>query len=195
MPTPNQPGLMEVDWSKIPAPPDDGAARHLEGMLIPDVGLAATDGRTVSLARLSGLSVVYAFPRMGRPGQIALVEGWDTIPGARGCTPQSCAFRDHFAELNAAGAAQVFGLSTQDTAYQAEAVARLHLPFALLSDEAGRLWRALRLPTMEVAGTTLLKRLAMIIDDGRIRKVFYPVFPPDRNAEDVLAWLKEHARA
>lgn len=195
MPTPNQPGLMEVDWSKIPAPPDDGAARHLEGALIPDLGLPATDGRTVSLARLSGRSVVYAFPRTGRPGQIALVEGWDTIPGARGCTPQSCAFRDHYAELGAAGAAHVFGLSTQDTAYQTEAVERLHLPFALLSDESGSLWRALRLPTMEVAGLTLLKRLAMIIDDGRIKKVFYPVFPPDRNAQDVLDWLQGQARA
>jgi peroxiredoxin len=148
----------------------------------------------VSLARCNGRTVVYAYPRMGKPGQIALVDGWDEIPGARGCTPQSCAFRDHFRELASAGAAQVFGLSTQDTAYQVEAVERLHLPFAILSDERLAFSRALRLPTMEVANLTLLKRLAMVIDDGRISKVFYPVFPPDRNAEDVLAWLKANPR-
>jgi len=194
MPTSNQPNLMQVDWSKIPAPHDDGAARHLEGLSLPDIALAATDGRSVSLARCQGRTVVYAYPRMGKPGQIALVDGWDEIPGARGCTPQSCAFRDHFTELSAAGASQVFGLSTQDTAYQAEAVARLHLPFAILSDEKGALAKALRLPTIEVAGVTLLKRLAMVIDDGRITKVFYPVFPPDRNAGDVLAWLEDNPR-
>jgi len=185
---------MQVDWSKIPAPHDDGAARHLEGLSLPDIALAATDGRSVSLARCQGRTVVYAYPRMGKPGQIALVDGWDEIPGARGCTPQSCAFRDHFTELSAAGASQVFGLSTQDTAYQAEAVARLHLPFAILSDEKGALAKALRLPTIEVAGVTLLKRLAMVIDDGRITKVFYPVFPPDRNAGHVLAWLEDNPR-
>jgi peroxiredoxin len=194
MPTPNQPNLMQVDWSKIPAPQDDGAARHLQGASVPDLALPTTDGRAVSLAKCQGRTVVYAYPRMGRPGQIALVDGWDEIPGARGCTPQSCAFRDHFLELKAAGAAQVFGLSTQDTAYQAEAVARLHLPFAILSDEKLALSRALRLPTMQVANLTLLKRLAMVIDDGRIAKVFYPVFPPDRNAEEVLAWLKANPR-
>jgi peroxiredoxin (alkyl hydroperoxide reductase subunit C) len=194
MPTSNQPNLMQVDWSKIPAPADDGAARHLEGLGLPDIALAATDGRSVSLARCQGRTVVYAYPRMGKPGQIALIDGWDEIPGARGCTPQSCAFRDHFTELSAAGAAQVFGLSTQDTAYQAEAVARLHLPFAILSDEQGKLASAVGLPTMQVAGTTLLKRLAMVVDDGRITKVFYPVFPPDRNAGDVLAWLQDNPR-
>jgi len=194
MPTTNQPNLMQVDWSKIPAPHDDGAARHLQGLRLPDIALPATDGRSVSLARCQGRTVVYAFPRMGKPGQIALIDGWDEIPGARGCTPQSCAFRDHFKELGAAGAAQVFGLSTQDTAYQAEAVARLNLPFAILSDERGELANALRLPTMQVAGLTLLKRLALVSDDGRISKVFYPVFPPDRNAGDVLAWLKDNPR-
>ena len=194
MPTSNQPNLMQVDWSKIPAPADDGAARHLQGLDLPDIALAATDGRSVSLARCQGRTVVYAYPRMGKPGQIALIDGWDEIPGARGCTPQSCAFRDHFTELSAAGAAQVFGLSTQDTAYQAEAVARLHLPFAILSDEKGELASAVGLPTMQVAGTTLLKRLAMVVDDGRISKVFYPVFPPDRNAGDVLAWLQDNPR-
>ena len=194
MPTSNQPNLLQVDWSKIPAPHDDGAARHLEGLHLPDIALAATDGRSVSLARCQGRTVVYAYPRMGKPGQIALVDGWDEIPGARGCTPQSCAFRDHFTELSAAGASQVFGLSTQDTAYQAEAVARLHLPFAILSDEKGALATAVGLPTMQVADVTLLKRLAMIIDEGRITKVFYPVFPPDRNAGDVLAWLRDNPR-
>jgi peroxiredoxin len=194
MPTSNQPNLMQVDWSKIPAPHDDGAARHLEGLRLPDIALAATDGRSVALSRCQGRTVVYAYPRMGKPGQIAVVDGWDLIPGARGCTPQSCAFRDHFSELSAAGAAQVFGLSTQDSAYQAEAVQRLHLPFAILSDESLALAKAIGLPTMQVADLTLLKRLAMVIDDGYITKVFYPVFPPDRNAGDVLAWLRDNPR-
>ncbi len=195
MPTPNQPNILNVDWSKIPAPQDDGGARHLLGMRLPDVTLPASDGSAVSLATCTGRTVVYAYPRMGKPGQIALVEGWDEIPGARGCTPQSCAFRDHFADLRAAGASQVFGLSTQDSAYQAEAVARLKLPFPILSDEHLALTRALRLPTLAVANLTLIKRLAMVIDDGRIAKVFYPVFPPDRNAGDVLAWLKDNPRS
>jgi peroxiredoxin len=190
-----QPNLLNVDWSKIPAPVDDGAARHLQGMQVPDVALAATDGRAVSLGRLSGRTVVFAYPRTGVPGEPSLVEDWDMIPGARGCTPQTCAFRDLHKLLIGAGAAQVFGLSTQDTGYQTEAANRLHLPFPLLSDEKLALTKALRLPTMDVAGQTLIKRLALVIDDTRIVKVFYPVFPPDRNAGDVLAWLDANKRA
>lgn len=181
--------LYHVDWSAIPAPQDDGAARHLEGMALPDIALPATDGSSVSLASLPGLTVVYAYPRTGRPGEASLVDDWDMIPGARGCTPQSCAFRDHHAELKAAGASQVFGLSTQGTEYQREMVERVHLPFPVLSDENLALARAMRLPTMEVAARTLLKRLAMVIENGRVVRVFYPVFPPDRNAADVLSWL------
>jgi peroxiredoxin len=191
----NQPNLMQVDWSKIPAPQDDGGARHLTGLAMPGIPLAATDGTKVSLDKVPGRVVVFAYPRTGVPGQVSLVDGWDMIPGARGCTPQTCAFRDLHRELTAAGAARVFGLSTQDTAYQREAVERLHLPFPLLSDETLALTAALRLPTMEVAGLTLIKRLALIVDDGRIGKVFYPVFPPDRNAGDVLAWLQQNKRA
>ena len=194
MPTTSNPNLLGVDWSIIPAPQDDGAARHLEGLELPDVALPATDGSSVTLSRLAGRSVVFAYPRTGRPGQVALVDDWDMIPGARGCTPQSCAFRDHHAGLLTAGAAHVLGLSTQDTAYQREAVERLHLPFPILSDEAMALTRAMRLPTMEVGGMTLIKRLALVIDNGRIGKVFYPVFPPDRNAADVLAWLEANPK-
>jgi peroxiredoxin len=187
-----QPDLHQVDWSRIPAPVDDGGARHLAGLKLPDVVLAATDGTAVSLGRLPGRVIVYAYPRTGRPGQISLVENWDEIPGARGCTPQSCSFRDHHAELAAAGAVRVFGLSTQDTTYQQEAATRLRLPFPLLSDASLELTRAARLPTMVVAGQTLLKRFALVVDGGRVAKVFYPVFPPDRNAADVLAWLREN---
>ncbi len=187
-----QPDLMAVDWSKIPAPADDGGARHLKGGGLPDLALAATDGSQVSLSKLPGRTVLFAYPRTGTPGQISLVDDWDMIPGARGCTPQSCAFRDLYADLKAAGAAHVFGLSTQDTTYQREVVERLHLPFPLLSDEALALTKAMRLPTMVVAGLTLIKRMAMIIDDGVITHLFYPVFPPDRNAGDVLAWLKSN---
>ncbi|MGE3064565.1 MAG: peroxiredoxin [Hyphomicrobiaceae bacterium] len=188
------PNLLDVDWSQIPAPEDDGGARHLEGARIPDVALPATDGSRVALAGLAGRVVVFAYPRTGQPGNPSPVADWDMIPGARGCTPQTCAFRDLHRDLAAAGAAAVFGLSTQDTAYQKEAAERLHLPFPLLSDERLDLTTALRLPTMTVAGQTLLKRIALVIDDGRIAKVFYPVFPPDRNAGDVLAWLQAHPR-
>jgi peroxiredoxin len=187
-----QPNLMEVDWSNIPAPVDDGAAAHLVGMTIPPVSLIATDDTSVTLSALPGRVVVFGYPRTGEPGKIALVDDWDMIPGARGCTPQTCAFRDLFAELKSAGASHVFGLSTQSNEYQTEMASRLHLPFPVLSDEKLELTRALKLPTMEVAGLTLIKRLALIIDDARITHAFYPVFPPDRNAGDVLAWLKEN---
>jgi peroxiredoxin len=187
-----QPNLLEVDWSKIPAPVDDGAAAHLVGMTIPPVSLMATDDTAVTLSALPGRAVVFGYPRTGEPGKIGLVDDWDMIPGARGCTPQTCAFRDLFAELKAAGAGHVFGLSTQDNVYQTEMASRLHLPFPVLSDEKLLLTRALKLPTMQVAGLTLIKRLALIVDDARIASVFYPVFPPDRNAGDVLAWLKDN---
>jgi peroxiredoxin (alkyl hydroperoxide reductase subunit C) len=188
----SQTNLLDVDWSKIPAPGDDGAAKHLVGMAIPPLDLRATDDTSVTLSTLAGRTVVFGYPRTGEPGKIGLVDDWDMIPGARGCTPQTCAFRDLFAELKAAGAAHVFGLSTQDNAYQTEMASRLHLPFPVLSDEKLLLTRALELPTMQVAGLTLIKRLALIIDDGRIAHVFYPVFPPDRNAGDVLEWLKHN---
>jgi peroxiredoxin len=159
-------------------------------MRLPSLALPATDGRTVDLSTLSGRSIVYAYPRTGRPNE-PLPAGWDEIPGARGCTPQSCAYRDLAAELGALGA-RVFGLSTQDTAYQQEAAERLHLPFPLLSDERRELTTALSLPTFEVDGMTLIKRLTLVIDDGAIETVFYPIFPPDADAARVAAWLREH---
>ncbi len=139
----NQRNLLDVDWSKIPAPADDGAAAHLVGMTLPPISLVATDDTSVTLSALPGRTVVFAYPRTGEPGKIALVDDWDMIPGARGCTPQTCAFRDLFAELKAAGAVQVFGLSTQSNAYQTEMASRLHLPFPVLSDEKLQLTRAL----------------------------------------------------
>jgi peroxiredoxin len=172
----------------IPAPQDDGGARHLSGIKLPDLALPATDGATVNLSTLKGRTIVYVYPRTGVPG-VDLPAGWNDIPGARGCTPQSCSFRDHFGELKRLGVAQLYGLSTQDTAYQQEAATRLHLPFAILSDAKLSLTKALKLPTFSVAGMTLLKRMALVVDDGKITKVFYPVFPPDKNAEEVIAWL------
>jgi peroxiredoxin len=176
------------DWSTIPAPQDDGAARHLRGLALPSIALSATDGSLVDLSRLAGRTIVYAYPRTGRPG-VPNPPGWDMIPGARGCSPQSCAFRDHYAELKRLGVSQLFGLSTQDTDYQNEAAERLHLPFPLLSDASLALTRALSLPTFQVDGMTLLKRVTFVIDDGRITHIFYPVFPPDSNAAVVLNWL------
>ncbi len=188
-----QPNLLAVDWSKIPAPMDDGAMAHMTGARLPAVALPATNGASVTLSALAGRVVVYGYPMTGRP-DVALPDGWDAIPGARGCTPQSCAFRDHHAELKAAGASAVYGLSTQDASYQREAHARLHLPFALLSDADLKFSGAARLPTMTVAGRTLLKRFALVVDDGIVTTVFYPVFPPDANAGEVLAWLSAHPR-
>ena len=173
----------------LPVPQDDGAAKHLAGMRLPPLVLAATDGAKVDLSRLKGRTVVYAYPRTGVPGK-PLPEGWDMIPGARGCTPQSCDFRDHFAELGKVGVDHLFGLSTQDTAYQREVALRLHLPFAILSDADLALTKALRLPTFEVVGMTLLKRLTLVIDEGRITHVFYPVFPPNKSAQQVVGWLQ-----
>jgi peroxiredoxin len=172
----------------LPVPQDDGAARHLTGLRLPALTLTATDGSQVDLSKLAGRTIVYIYPRTGVPGQ-ASPEGWDAIPGARGCTPQSCSFRDHFAEIKRLGVQRVFGLSTQDTDFQREAAERLHLPFPVLSDAELKLTGAIKLPTFTIAGMTLMKRMALVIDDGVVTKVFYPVFPPDKNAEEVIAWL------
>ena len=176
----------------IPAPQDDGAARHLTGMKLPNLALPATSGPAVDLSQLKGRTVLYIYPRTGVPG-VDAPPGWDQIPGARGCTPQSCGFRDHFAELKSLGVAQVYGLSAQDTGYQREAAERLHLPFPILSDADQKLARAIDLPSFSTSGMTLLKRMALVIDDGVIVKTFYPVFPPDKNAEEVIAWLRRHS--
>jgi peroxiredoxin len=176
------------DWSTIPAPRDDGAARHLVGARMASVPLRATSGDTIDLSAIRGRVVVYAYPRTGRPG-VENPDGWDMIPGARGCTPQSCSFRDHFAELKTLGIDHLFGLSTQSPEYQREAAERLHLPFAILSDEHLELTRAMHLPTFETSGMTLLKRFTLLLNDSTIEHVFYPVFPPDRNASDVVDWL------
>lgn len=176
----------------LPRPLDDGAASHLPGMTLPRLVLAATNGANVDLAAIAGRFVIYIYPMTGRPG-VPLPDGWDGIPGARGCTPQSCSFRDHYAELKALNAS-VFGLSAQTTEYQKEARDRLHLPFELLSDSGLRLRQLLRLPTFTVAGMELYKRLTLVVENGRIRTAFYPVFPPDQNAEDVLAWLRQNAQ-
>jgi peroxiredoxin len=174
----------------LPVPRDDGAAAHLPGAAMPDLTLCATDGTAVSLAHLTGRTVIYAYPRTAQPGQPPFTEDWDSIPGARGCTPQSCSFRDRFEDLKALGVDNVFGLSTQRTDYQREVVERLHLPFPLLSDHRLTLTSALKLPTFEAGGSVLLKRLTMILDDGRVTHVLYPVFPPDKSAEAVADWLR-----
>jgi len=180
----------------LPVPIDDGASDHLPGLTLSSIGLNATDGRQIDLSRLPGRTVVYIYPRTGRP-DVPVSPAWDAIPGARGCTPQSCGFRDHHAELTELGVSAVFGLSTQTTDYQREVVERLHLPYPLVSDSDLAFTRALRLPTFEFEPygserSTLLKRMALVIRDGRIEKVFYPVFPPDANANAVVEWLRVH---
>ena len=175
----------EIDWSELPTPEDDGAAAHLTGMRLPALILKATDGQHVTLSALPGVTVLYIYPMTGTPG-VALPEGWNEIPGARGCTPQSCAYRDRFAELRAAGADHVFGLSTQSPADQRAAAERLHLPFALLSDEDLALASALTLPMFDTSAGRHHKRMTLILRDGAIVQVFYPVFPPDADAARVM---------
>jgi peroxiredoxin len=175
----------------LPRPVDDGTCDHLPGLALPQVRLPSTSGRLLDLGALgAGRTVIYCYPRTGRPGE-PLPDGWDAIPGARGCTPQACAFRDHHRELADLGA-DVYGLSTQTTEYQREMALRLHLPFEVLSDAGFALVDALRLPTFEADGMRLVKRLTLIVRDGRIEHVFYPVFPPDQSAEQVIDWLQRH---
>lgn len=172
----------------LPVPQDDGACNHLVGMPLPNVALLATDGSMVNLSQLAGRLVIYCYPMTGQPN-VPLPEGWDQIPGARGCTPQSCAFRDHYQELQALNA-NVFGLSVQSTEYQREMATRLHLPFQVLSDEHYQFQKALNLPTFVAAGMTLLKRVTFISHQGRIEAVHYPIFPSDSDPAWVLDYLK-----
>jgi peroxiredoxin len=185
----SQDGLHELP-ENLPVPEDDGAADHLPGARLPSVPLASTAANLVDLSALGGRTVVYCYPMTGKPGK-DLPRGWNEIPGARGCSPQSCSFRDHYAELRNLGA-RVYGISTQDTGYQTEAAERLHLPFELLSDEDLEFATTLGLPTFEVEGMVLLKRLTFVANGGLIEKVFYPVFPPNKNAEEVIEWLSQN---
>lgn len=180
----------------LPVPQDDGAADHLAGAAMPEIALTSSDGGTVALGQLGhGRTVIYIYPLTGRPG-VDLPEGWDSIPGARGCTTEACDFRDHHSELEAAGAARVFGMSSQGVEYQAEVVGRLKLPFVMISDEKLALADALRLPTFVAPGhERLYSRLTLIVRDSRIEHVFYPVFPPNEHAGQVLTWLRNNPAA
>jgi peroxiredoxin len=173
----------------LPVPLDDGACDHLPGMKVPSIALSSTQGSMVDLSEPSSERIiVYAYPRTGQPG-IAVPSNWDEIPGARGCTPQSCSMRDHYQEVKTLGA-EIYGLSTQTAEYQQEVVGRLHLPFEILSDVNLKMTLALNLPTFTFDGMTLIKRLTLVVKDGKIEKVFYPVFPPDKHGAQVVAWLK-----
>jgi peroxiredoxin len=174
----------------LPEPEDDGEADHLPGTTVPSVTVPATDGTMVDLSELSGRIVVYCYPKTGRPDKDVIPDGWDDIPGAQGCTPESCGFRDHYRELQDRGVTEVFGLSVQSSEYQSEARDRLELPFELLSDPSLELTNRLQLPTFEVTDDTLLKRLTLVLSDARVEHVFYPVFPPDEHADEVVDWLE-----
>ncbi len=186
---------LETRPEDLPQPIDDGKADHLNDVSIPSVALASTDGTQVNLNALKGTVVLYIYPMTGQP-EVALPDEWDDIPGARGCTPQSCSVRDHMAELSEAGVSSLYGISTQTTDYQKEAAERLRLPFPLLSDAGLEFQSALDLPNFEIElpeqNNTLLKRMALIVRDQKVAKVFYPVFPPEQNASDVLDWLRNN---
>jgi peroxiredoxin len=173
----------------LPVPQDDGASDHLKGLNLPSLELMAINGDVVDLSKLKGRAVIYCYPMTGRPDR-DLPEGWNQIPGARGCTPQSCSFRDHYQELKSLGV-EVFGLSVQTSEYQQEMVQRLHLPFLVLSDENYLFQKALNLPTFIASGMTLLKRITLIVHDGVIEAVHYPIFPSDSDAPWVIQYLKK----
>ena len=180
-----------TDYSRLPpgltAPEDDGACAHLTGLAVPGVVLPSTAGRGVDLAAGPGRVVAFCYPMTGRPGE-PLPDDWDAIPGARGCTPQACGFRDLAREYAALGVT-LYGVSSQSPADQSEAAARLHLPFELLSDERLEFAAELRLPLFEAGGRWRIRRLTLVVAGGRVEHAFYPVFPPDTHATQVLAWL------
>ena len=185
----NQKDFLNVDWSKIPEPKLDFNLEHLNQFTIPDLKLNSTDGTIVNLSNLEGITVIYVYPMTGVPGK-ELPEGWDEIPGARGCTPQSCSFRDNFSKLKKLGIDNIFGLSTQSTGYQKELATRLHLPYPILSDEKLEFAKMLNLPTFKVLNMNLLKRITLILKDNKIIKYFYPIFPPTKNIEDVINFFE-----
>jgi peroxiredoxin len=177
--------------ANLPMPEDDGGCNHLVGLGLPDINVQSTSSGMVNLARQTGWIVIYCYPMTGRPGQV-IPDGWASIPGAAGCTPQSCSFRDGHGSL-AALDVKVFGMSTQSTADQIEAIHRLRLPYELISDSALSFAPTLKLPLFEISGMTFFKRVTLVVEDGIIKKYFYPVFPPDRNVDEVLSWLRLHA--
>jgi peroxiredoxin (alkyl hydroperoxide reductase subunit C) len=186
----NQKDFFNVDWSKIPEPKLDFNLEHLNQLIIPDLKLNSTDDTTVSLSNLKGITVIYVYPMTGVPGK-ELPEGWDEIPGARGCTPQSCSFRDNFSKLKKLGVNNIFGLSTQSTEYEKELATRLHLPYPILSDEKLEFSKKLKLPMFKVLKMNLLKRITLILKDNKIIKYFYPIFPPTKNIEDVINFFEK----
>jgi len=175
----------------LPIPQDDGAANHLVGMSLPNLLLLTTIGKELNLGEIAGRLVIYCYPMTGQPN-VALPDGWDQIPGARGCTPQSCSFRDHYQELQSLGV-EIVGLSVQSTAYQQEMADRLHLPFPVVSDADYQFQRALQLPTFITAGMTLLKRITLIANDGVIEAIHYPIFPSDSDPAWVISYLKKYS--
>ncbi|MFF1632254.1 MerR family transcriptional regulator [Leifsonia sp. NPDC058248] len=193
---PDAPPTAPADFTSLPSglprPEDDGAADHLPGLRLPALTLPTSDGGSVDLAALGpGRSIVYLYPLTGRPGA-DLPDGWDAIPGARGCSTEACDFRDHFDDLRAAGVGAVYGLSSQDLDYQAELVERLQLPFAMISDEQHELAAELRLPTFVAGGARLYTRLTLVVRDGLVEHAFYPIFPPNTHAQQVLGWLQDN---
>ena len=176
--------------SDLPIPQDDGSTDHLKGMKLPQVLLKATNGKTINVGDIQGKLVIYCYPMTGQPN-VALPDGWDQIPGARGCTPQSCSFRDHYQELKDLGA-EVIGLSVQTTEYQKEMADRLHLPFPVVSDVTYQFQKALNMPTFVAGGMTLLKRVTLIANNGVIEGVHYPIFPSDSDAAWVMDYLKKY---
>ena len=186
----NQKNLTNVDWSKIPEPKGDENLNHLNNYIIEPIKLKSTNDKLVELSEFKGLTIIYIYPMTGQPDK-PLPDNWDNIPGARGCTPQSCSFRDNFHELKKLNISNIFGLSSQTSEYQKEMTQRLKLPYKVLSDEKLEFTKQLNLPTFEVGEMKLIKRITLILDNNKIIKYFYPVFPPDKNVDEVIAYLKK----
>jgi len=184
----NQKNLTNVDWSKIPAPKGEENLSHLNNYTIKQVKLKSTDDKLVELSEIKGLTIIYIYPMTGQPDK-PLPDNWDNIPGARGCTPQSCSFRDNFSQLKKLNVDNIFGLSTQNNQYQKEMVKRLSLPYQVLSDEKLEFAKQLNLPVFEVENMKLIKRITLVLNNNKIIKYFYPVFPPDKNVNDVIKFL------
>ncbi|VAW52529.1 Alkyl hydroperoxide reductase subunit C-like protein [hydrothermal vent metagenome] len=174
----------------LPVPVDDGACNHLEGAPFPSMLITVTPHATYDFSKEKGINIIFFYPMIGHPDSLPMT-GWNEIPGARGCTPQALSYKNYFRQITKLGV-RLFGASSQALKEQNDAIDRLKLPFELINDSSFLLSNALKLPTFQFNEIKMIKRLTLVVVDGVIKKVFYPVFPPNKNVDDVIVWLKEN---